>query len=208
MANHISKWAKASNPFSRFPKWIFKPKEGLMGSQLASKKMYVFLWIIYVLFLSMYVEFQIAFQGGGSPIYDLYIPLGPSRSHLSISPPKNGFWNLMYILKKNKYIIHKNTYIFSIGNQDSNHTYYDLYSPLGTLKKWFEAFSHLKMDFGTLHTSLRKISVFFIKIHAFFPRKIETSITLVMTMFLWGPSESDLRHFFIPKWTLKPHIHS
>ena len=83
----------------------------------------------------MYVEFQIAFQGGESPIYDLYIPLGPSRSHLSIPPPKNGFWNLIYILKKNKYIIHKNTYIFSIGNQDSNHTYYDLYSPLGTLKK-------------------------------------------------------------------------
>ena len=27
----------------------------------------------------MYVEFQIAFQGGGSPIYDLYIPLEANR---------------------------------------------------------------------------------------------------------------------------------
>ena len=75
----------------------------------------------------------------------------------------NGLWNPMYILKKNKYILHKNTYIFSKQNRDSYPHYYDLYIPLGTLGKWFYTFPYLEMDFGTPHTSLRKISTFFTK---------------------------------------------
>ena len=65
----------------------------------------------------------------------LWGPLGSDLLQL-----KNGIWNPTYILKKSKYIPHKNTHIFSKENQNPNRLYHDLYFNLGTLRKWFVAF--------------------------------------------------------------------
>ena len=129
-----------------------------------------------------------------------------------VSPPRNRHWNSTYILKKNKYILKKNKYIFSNifskGNPNPNHIYHDLHISLGSLGKWFELFSHFKIDFGTSCTFLRKIKIFFTKISTFFSWSVRTPITLIMTyIFLWGPSGSDLMCFPTQKKTLEPHVH-
>ena len=119
----------------------------------------------------------------------------------NIPPPWNRLWNLIYILKKNKYTLKKNKYILSKRNPNPNHPYYDLYISLGTLKKWFKAFPQFKMDFGTPHTFFRKISTFFTKIHTFFLRGTRTSSTLIIIyIFLWRPLQSDLKHSPTLKW--------
>ena len=98
----------------------------------------------------------------------------------------------IFLKKKKSTFLKKNTYIFSKMNWDPYHPYYNLYIPFGILMKWFEVFPYLKMDIGTPHTflrkistSLRKISTSLRKISTFFPRG-RTLITLMMTYISLG----------------------
>ena len=135
----------------------------------------------------------------------LWGPLGSDLLQL-----KNGIWNPTYILKKSKYIPHKNTHIFSKENQNPNRLYHDLYFNLGTLRKWFVAFPCPKMDFWISCRSLRKIIMlrkictFFTKICQFFLWIIKTPITLVMTYIF----TCDWKCFPTSNWILEPQVHS
>ena len=70
--------------------------------------------------------------------------------------PQYIFKKNKYILTKNKYILKKNKYILFKGNPDPNNPYYDLYITFKTHRKWFEAFPHPEMDFGTPWIFLKK----------------------------------------------------
>ena len=65
------------------------------------------------------------------------------------TPPWNELWNLWYIFKKI-------WYIRSLGYRDPYIPSYGPFDPLRTLGKWLQSVPHLKMDFATLGTSLRK----------------------------------------------------
>ena len=124
------------------------------------RKIRIFLRKISIFFIKIHKFFPRGTRTPITLIWPRYSFKDPQEVIWSVLPPWNRLWNLMYILKKNKYNLHKNRYIFFKENRDLNHPYYDLYIPLGTLEKVFPCH---KKDFGTIRTSSRKISTFFTK---------------------------------------------
>ena len=161
----------------------------------------------YILHKNAYKFFQEEPRPQSTLLWPIYSFGGSLESDLRCFPiPEMNFGISCTSLKK-KYILYKNTCIFSKGNWHLNYPHYDLFILLETLKKWFEVFPQLEMDSRTPCRSLRKINTFFTKIHTFFSRGTKNPITYIMTyIFIWGPSRSDLRYSLIPKRTLEPHI--
>ena len=132
-----------------------------------SKSTYIFKKNMYIPKKNTYIFFNVH-QDPIKPYYVLDIHLRNFNKWFEIFPHPEFQFGIPCISLRKVHTFLLYIYILLKPNQDPIKPYYVLNINLGIFKKWFEAFSYPKFQFGNAWTFLRKIHTVFRKIHSYF----------------------------------------